>query len=119
MEMVDGRDRTAREGEKGGAVITVLASFVMAEGRDLAWEDVWQRAIAVCGQQPGLRRARLLRVANQPRCYMLHSEWDDRADANRFIRTSGLQWLVRGLGIFADHPTVTYYEAVGEVFEAL
>jgi heme-degrading monooxygenase HmoA len=75
-------------------MITVLASFVMAEGRDLAWEDVWQRTIAVCGQQPGLRRARLMRVVNQPRRYVLHSEWDDRADDNRFIRATEDQWRV-------------------------
>ena len=93
---------------------TVVATFVMAPGLEVAWEQVWPHADALCRQQPGFRTARLLRDAHRPRRYMLHSEWESREHVNAFVRTSGLLWLLRSLDLFAEHPTVTYFEALAD-----
>ena len=95
-------------------MITVVATFVMAPDVDIAWEEVWQHAHAACRQHPGFRTARLMRDANRPRRYMLHSEWESHEHANRFVRTSGLLWLLRGLDLLAEHPTITYLDAVAD-----
>jgi heme-degrading monooxygenase HmoA len=97
-------------------MITVMAIFVMADGHDVAWDDVWRRATTVCEQQPGLRSARLLRDVNRPGRYIFHSEWDQREDADYFVRKSGFLWLQRGLDLFAEHPSIHYFDRVGEPF---
>ena len=94
---------------------TVVATFVMAPDREVAWEQVWPHADALWRQQPGFRTARLLRDAHQPRRYMLHSEWESREHVNEFVRTSGLLWLLRNLDLFAEHPMVTYFDVLADV----
>ena len=99
----------------GSAMITVMASFVMAPGVEAAWEEVGQQVAAYCRQQAGLRTARMFRDARQPGRYLLHSEWESRAHANAFVRRSGLLWLMRDADLFAEHPTFTYYDVVGDM----
>jgi heme-degrading monooxygenase HmoA len=91
-----------------------MATFVMAPGVEVAWEQVWPRAAAVCRQHPGLRTARLLRDAHRPGRYMLHSEWESHEHVNQFVRTSGLLWLMRDSDLFLEHPTFTYLDVVGD-----
>jgi heme-degrading monooxygenase HmoA len=93
---------------------TVVATFVMAPDLEVAWEQVWPQADALCRQQPGFRTARLLRDAHRPRRYMLHTEWESREHVNEFVRTSGLLWLLRSLDLFAEHPTVTYFDVLAD-----
>jgi hypothetical protein len=45
---------------------------------------------------------------------MLHSEWESREHVNAFVRTSGLLWLLRSLDLFAEHPTVTYFDVLAD-----
>ena len=96
-------------------MLTVVATFVMAPDIEVAWDEVWPRVCDACRQQAGFRQARLMRDTNSPRRYMVHSEWEDREHANRFVRTAGLLWLLRGLDFLAEHPTIMYLDAVADV----
>jgi heme-degrading monooxygenase HmoA len=96
-------------------MITVMATFVLAPEVEVAWEQVCERAAGFCRQQAGLRTARVFRDAHRPGRYLLHSEWESRAHVNQFVRRSGLLWLLRDADLFAEHPTIRYYDVVGDM----
>ena len=96
-------------------MLTVTVTFVMAPEVEIAWEQVCHQASGYCQQQAGLRTARMFRDAHQPRRYLLHSEWESRAHVNAFVRRSGLLWLLRDRDLFVEHPTITYYDGVGDL----
>lgn len=91
-------------------MITTLTSVRVAPERTAEFETVWNSAHEYARRQAGYHDMRLLRDVAQPGHYIALNEWDSRDDFDRFARTSGMNWLERGLQLWQTLPAVDFEE---------
>lgn len=96
-------------------MVTTVTTVAVKPGHEADWEAVWRQFRTVMARQPGFRTAHLLRDATQPGQYAVHSAWDSRAHFDQFRRTSGVEWVNRGLELWSAAPTIIYDEVVDTV----
>ena len=96
-------------------MVTMVTSVAVQPGREEEWEAVWRQLRALQAQHPGFQGATLLRDTAQPGHYAVLSEWDSRDQFDQFRRTSGVDWLNRGLALWTAAPTLVYDEVVDVV----
>jgi heme-degrading monooxygenase HmoA len=88
----------------------MLTTVLVTPERAAEWEQVWESARDYARRQAGFQSMRLLRDTTQPGHYMALSEWESRSNFDSFVRTSGLNWLNRGLELWQTVPPVRYEE---------
>jgi heme-degrading monooxygenase HmoA len=96
-------------------MVTMVTTVAVQPGREEEWEAVWRQFRALHAQHPGFRKAMLLRDTARPGHYALLSEWDSRAQFDHFVRTSGANWVNRGLALWTDGPMLVCDEVVDVV----
>jgi heme-degrading monooxygenase HmoA len=67
------------------------------EGCEADFEAAWRRAAAEIARVPGNLRQELVRDADDPRTFVITSDWTDRAAVDAFGRSSAREVLTEAL----------------------
>lgn len=100
-------------------MVVIVTAVAVAAGREEEWAAVRRQLRALAAGYPGFRRMTVLRDSARPSHYVVQSEWDSRAAFEQFVRSSGIEWLNRGLELWTDAPPLVYDEVVDAVESAL
>jgi heme-degrading monooxygenase HmoA len=65
-------------------MIRTVLSMLCRPGHEAEFERIWRAAAEQIALQPGNRGQTLLRDANEPRWFVISSEWASREDLKRF-----------------------------------
>ena len=93
-------------------MITMQVSMTVPAGTETTWEQLRREAHRAYPQQPGFLGARVLHDCDHPAHYVMQSDWETRADADRAVRTVGMPWRTRGLGLDDRAIRVTYFDTI-------
>lgn len=76
-------------------MITVGMDYEVREGKNQAFEDGFRKVLGVMADDPGHINSRLFRDIDNPRAYLIHSEWETREAFTRFIRSEAFAEVTR------------------------
>jgi 2-polyprenyl-6-methoxyphenol hydroxylase-like FAD-dependent oxidoreductase/heme-degrading monooxygenase HmoA len=94
---------------KSVAVRTVLRMRAI-EGREAEFEAAWRAAAGEISRVPGNVRQELARDVDDPRTFMITSDWTDRAAVDAFGRSSAREALTSALRDLRDDAGRNTYE---------
>jgi quinol monooxygenase YgiN len=103
---------TAVEEQAG---IRTMLRMRTREGCEAAFEAAWRQAAAVIAEVPGNLRQDLLRDADDPRTFLITSDWTDRAAVDAFGRSSARETLTAALRDLREDAARTTYEVLAVV----
>ena len=98
----------------GGTVRTILRMRTL-EGREADFEAAWRRAAAEISRVPGNLRQELIRDADDPRTFLITSDWTDRAAVDGFGRSSARETLTEALRDLREDAARNTYEVLAVV----
>jgi len=100
---------TAALADGGRAAVRTLLRMRAREGCEAEFEPAWRRAAAEIACVPGNRQQELIRDADDPRTFLITSDWTDRAAVDAFGRSSARDSLTAALrDLRADAARNTY-----------
>ncbi|MGY1707239.1 FAD-dependent monooxygenase [Geodermatophilus sp. SYSU D00697] len=85
------------------------------EGCETAFEAAWRRAAAEIARVPGNLRQELVRDADDPRTFLITSDWTDRAAVDAFGRSSARETLTAALRDLREDAARATYEVLATV----
>ncbi|SNS54980.1 Quinol monooxygenase YgiN [Geodermatophilus pulveris] len=100
--------------EPGTAVRTILRMRTR-EGCEAEFEAAWRRAAEEISRVPGNRQQELIRDADDPRTFLITSDWTDRAAVDAFGRSSARETLTEALRDLREDAARNTYEVLAVV----
>ncbi|GAB3196017.1 hypothetical protein GCM10027261_17720 [Geodermatophilus arenarius] len=100
-------------GERAG--IRTMLRMRTREGCEAAFEAAWRRAAAEIARVPGNLRQELVRDADDPRTFVITSDWTDRASVDAFGRSSARETLTEALRDLREDAARNTYEVLAVV----
>ena len=85
------------------------------EGCEAEFEAAWRRAAAEISRVPGNLRQELIRDADDPRTFLITSDWTDRAAVDEFGRSSARETLTEALRDLREDAARNTYEVLATV----
>jgi heme-degrading monooxygenase HmoA len=85
------------------------------EGCEAEVEAAWRRAAAEIAHVPGNLRQELLRDVEDPRTFLITSDWTDRAAVDGFGRSSARETLTEALRDLREDAARNTYEVLAVV----
>jgi heme-degrading monooxygenase HmoA len=85
------------------------------EGCEADFEAAWRRAAAQISRVPGNLRQELLRDADDPRTFLITSDWTDRAAVDGFGRSSARETLTEALRDLREDAARSTYQVLAVV----
>ncbi|HYH26180.1 MAG TPA: antibiotic biosynthesis monooxygenase, partial [Blastococcus sp.] len=79
------------------------------------FEAAWRRAAAEISRVPGNLRQELIRDADDPRTFLITSDWTDRAAVDGFGRSSARETLTEALRDLREDASRNTYEVLAVV----
>ncbi|MCZ2858699.1 putative quinol monooxygenase [Blastococcus sp. VKM Ac-2987] len=96
------------------AVRTILRMRAR-EGCEAAFETAWRRAAAEISRVPGNLWQELIRDADDPRTFLITSDWTDRAAVDAFGRSPARETLTEALRDLREDAARNTYEVLAAV----
>ena len=85
------------------------------EGCEAAFEAAWRRAVAEIARVPGNLRQELVRDVDDPRTFLITSDWTDRASVDAFGRSTARETLTEALRDLREDAHRSTYEVLAVV----
>ena len=85
------------------------------EGGEQAFADAWRTAAEEVSRVPGNLRQELIRDADDPRTFLITSDWTDRAAVDEFGRSSARETLTEALRDLREDAARNTYEVLATV----
>ena len=85
------------------------------EGCEAAFEAAWRRAAAEIARVPGNLRQELVRDVEDPRTFLITSDWTDRAAVDAFGRSTARETLTEALRDLREDAGRNTYEVLAVV----
>ena len=85
------------------------------EGCEAEFEAAWRRAAAEIAHVPGNLRQELVRDVEDPRTFVITSDWTDRAAVDGFGRSSARETLTEALRDLREDAARNTYEVLAVV----
>ncbi|PRY47769.1 quinol monooxygenase YgiN [Geodermatophilus tzadiensis] len=97
------------------AAIRTMLRMRTREGCEAAFEAAWHRAAAEIARVPGNLRQELVRDADDPRTFVITSDWTDRAAVDAFGRSAARETLTEALRDLREDAARNTYEVLAVV----
>ncbi|SEP25796.1 FAD-dependent monooxygenase [Trujillonella endophytica] len=104
---------SAGSGDRAG--VRTLLRMRTREGCEERFEEAWRAAAAEISRVPGNLRQELVRDADDPRTFLITSDWVDRAAVDAFGRSSAREFLTAALRDLREDASRSTYEVLYEV----
>ena len=98
-----------------GATVRTILRMRTREGCEAEFEAAWRRAAAQISRVPGNRQQELIRDADDPRTFLITSDWTDRAAVDAFGRSSARDSLTAALRDLREDAARNTYEVLATV----
>jgi quinol monooxygenase YgiN len=98
-----------------GATVRTILRMRTREGCEAEFEAAWRRAAVEISQVPGNRQQELMRDADDPRTFLITSDWSDRAAVDVFGRSSARETLTEALRDLREDAARSTYEVLASV----
>jgi heme-degrading monooxygenase HmoA len=85
------------------------------EGCEAEFEAAWRRAAVEISRVPGNRQQELIRDVDDPRTFLITSDWTDRAAVDEFGRSSARETLTEALRDLREDAARNTYEVLATV----
>ena len=85
------------------------------QGCEPAFEAAWRRAADEISRVPGNLQQELIRDADDPRTFLITSDWTDRAAVDEFGRSSARETLTEALRDLREDAARNTYEVLAVV----
>ncbi|MEX5721109.1 antibiotic biosynthesis monooxygenase family protein [Geodermatophilus maliterrae] len=99
----------------GDAGVRTMLRMRTREGCEEAFEAAWRRAADEISRVPGNLRQELVRDADDPRTFVITSDWTDRAAVDAFGRSSARETLTEALRDLREDAARNTYEVLAVV----
>ena len=96
-------------------VVRTLLRMRTREGCEAEFEQSWRRAAEEISRVPGNLRQELVRDADDPRTFLITSDWVDRAAVDAFGRSSARDSLTAALRDLREDAARNTYEVLATV----
>ena len=106
---------TAAAGDGGRAAVRTMLRMRALEGCEADFEAAWHRAAAEISRVPGNLRQELVRDADDPRTFVITSDWVDRAAVDAFGRSSARETLTEALRELREDASRDTYEVLATI----
>ncbi|WNV75802.1 antibiotic biosynthesis monooxygenase family protein [Geodermatophilus sp. DSM 44513] len=97
------------------AGIRTILRMRTREGCEAEFEAAWRRAAAEISRVPGNRQQELIRDADDPRTFLITSDWTDRAAVDAFGRSSARENLTEALRDLREDAGRNTYEVLARI----
>ena len=104
--------------EPGGvarAGVRTILRMRTREGCEAQFEAAWRRAAAEISRVPGNLQQELVRDADDPRTFLITSDWTDRAAVDGFGRSTARETLTEALRDLREDAARNTYEVLAVV----
>ncbi|CCH85609.1 Monooxygenase FAD-binding protein [Modestobacter italicus] len=101
--------------EEKTPVVRTLLRMRTREGCEAEFEQSWRRAAVEISKVPGNLRQELVRDADDPRTFVITSDWVDRAAVDAFGRSSARETLTEALRELREDASRSTYELLHTV----
>ncbi len=98
-----------------GAAVRTILRMRTREGCEAEFEAAWHRAAAEISRVPGNRQQELIRDADDPRTFLITSDWTDRAAVDAFGRSSARDSLTAALRDLREDAARNTYEVLAVI----
>jgi 2-polyprenyl-6-methoxyphenol hydroxylase-like FAD-dependent oxidoreductase/heme-degrading monooxygenase HmoA len=98
------------EAEARGATVRTVLRMRAKEGSETEFEAAWRQAAAAISRVPGNVRQELTRDLDDPRVFLITSDWVDRAAVDAFGRSEARETLTSALRDLRDDAARSTYE---------
>ena len=98
-----------------GTSVRTILRMRTREGCEAEFEAAWRRAAAEIARVPGNRQQELMRDADDPRTFLITSDWTDRAAVDGFGRSSARETLTEALRDLREDAARNTYEVLAVV----
>jgi heme-degrading monooxygenase HmoA len=98
-----------------GATVRTILRMRTREGCEAEFEAAWRRAAAEISRVPGNRQQELIRDADDPRTFLITSDWTDRAAVDAFGRSSARDSLTAALRDLREDAARNTYEVLATI----
>ena len=98
-----------------GARVRTILRMRTREGCEAEFEAAWRRAAAEIACVPGNRQQELIRDADDPRTFLITSDWTDRAAVDAFGRSSARDSLTAALRDLREDAARNTYEVLAVI----
>ena len=98
--------------EEKTPVVRTLLRMRTRPGCEAEFEQSWQRAAVEISKVPGNLRQELVRDADDPRTFVITSDWVDRAAVDAFGRSSARELLTTALRDLREDASRSTYEVL-------
>jgi quinol monooxygenase YgiN len=99
----------------GDAGVRTLLRMRTREGCEAEFEQAWRAAVAEISRVPGNLRQELVRDADDPRTFVITSDWVDRAAVDAFGRSSARETLTAALRDLREDAARNTYEVLATI----
>ncbi|HST98637.1 MAG TPA: antibiotic biosynthesis monooxygenase family protein [Geodermatophilus sp.] len=106
---------TPTTGTATRAVVRTMLRMRTREGCEAEFEAAWRRAAAEISRVPGNLRQELIRDVDDPRTFLITSDWTDRAAVDEFGRSSARETLTEALRDLREDAARNTYEVLATV----
>ncbi len=76
-------------------MVTVGMNYEVREGKSEAFETGFRRVLEAMAGTPGHVKSRLFKDIDNPRSYLIHSEWETKEAFTAFIRSKAFADVTR------------------------
>ena len=97
------------------AAVRTILRMRTREGCEAEFAAAWRRAAAEIARVPGNLRQELIRDADDPRTFLITSDWTDRAAVDAFGRSSARDALTAALRDLREDAARNTYEVLATV----
>ena len=98
-----------------GAAVRTILRMRTREGCEAEFEAAWRRAAVEISRVPGNRQQELIRDVDDPRTFLITSDWTDRAAVDEFGRSSARETLTEALRDLREDAARNTYEVLAVV----
>ncbi|RBY75102.1 antibiotic biosynthesis monooxygenase [Geodermatophilus sp. TF02-6] len=102
-------------GSGGRAAVRTILRMRTREGCEAQFEAAWRTAAAEISRVPGNLQQELIRDADDPRTFLITSDWTDRAAVDGFGRSSAREMLTEALRDLREDAARNTYEVLAVV----
>jgi quinol monooxygenase YgiN len=98
-----------------GATVRTILRMRTRVGCVAEFEAAWRRAADEISRVPGNRQQELIRDADDPRTFLITSDWTDRAAVDAFGRSSARDSLTAALRDLREDAARNTYEVLATI----
>jgi heme-degrading monooxygenase HmoA len=98
-----------------GVGVRTMLRMRTREGCEAQFEEAWRRAATEISRVPGNLRQELVRDADDPRTFVITSDWMDRASVDAFGRSSARETLTAALRDLREDAARNTYEVLATI----